>query len=69
MSNKKHKLPQWCKEAKKAMIDLGITGPKELAGMLGMSRSHVSSVLNGRLISDNMRERISSFLNIHPPWH
>lgn len=46
------KLSPWCKSVKHALIDkdMSIT---ELADELGMSRGHVSAVVNGRAYSQN----------------
>ena len=64
MGRKRRELPQWSKEAKKAMIDRNISGPKELAEQLGFSRTHLTAVLNGSVISDAARERICDYLGV-----
>lgn len=57
-------LPQWCIEARKAMLDKGnMTGP-ELAKKIGVTRQQVSGVLNGRVYSKNTIKLISDELNI-----
>lgn len=57
------KLSPWCKEVKIALIrkDMNIT---ELADELGMSRGHVSAVVNGRAYSQNTVKLISDYFNI-----
>ena len=65
MGNEKRDIPQWCKDAKKAMIDVGISGPKELGQMLGgHRREYISAILNGRVLpSDELKNRICILLN------
>ena len=41
------KLSPWCKKVKKKLIDLDMT-TTELAEVIGLSRGHVSAVVNGR---------------------
>lgn len=57
------KLPDWCKNAKIAMIeqDLSIN---QLAEKTGMARPYVSSIVNGRVYSEKAVKRISDFLQI-----
>lgn len=57
------KLSPWCKSVKHALIDkdMSIT---ELADELGMSRGHVSAVVNGRAYSQNTVKLISDYFNI-----
>lgn len=57
------KLSPWCKKTKIALIkkDMSIT---ELADELGMSRGHVSAVINGRAYSQNTVKLISDYFNI-----
>ena len=59
----KKELPEWCKNAKIAMLEQGIS-TKELADQTGMRREYVSAVLNGRVISKPAIRKISDFLNI-----
>lgn len=59
----KKKLSPWCKEAQKAMIDKDL-GPTSLAIALGMNRSYVSSIINGRVYSAPAVKRISDYLGI-----
>lgn len=59
----KRKLSPWCKNVKKKMIDLDMTVP-ELAEKLGLSRGHVSAVVNGRVFSSNTVRMISDELNV-----
>ena len=59
----KKDLPTWCKNAKIAMLEQGIS-TKELADQTGMRREYVSAVLNGRVISKPAIQKISDFLNI-----
>lgn len=57
------KLSEWCKNAKIEMIkrDLKTT---RLAEELGMNRSYVSSILNGRIYSSPAVKKISDYLGI-----
>ena len=55
------KLSVWCKSAKIEMIRREIT---TLAKNLGMNRSYVSSILNGRVYSGPAVKRISDYLGI-----
>ena len=64
MANKKRELPRWCKDAKIAMIEKGISGPKELGELIGLSRVQVSRVINGTLLSDKTQERICDYLGV-----
>lgn len=63
---KKRELPEWAKEAKKAMIDKSLN-VSELADKIGLTRPHVSAVLNGRLLSPNAQEAICNFLEVEIP--
>ena len=67
MAKNKRELPRWCKDAKIAMIEKGISGPKELAELMGLSRNHVSRVINGTLLSDTAQKRICDFLGLQSP--
>ena len=57
------KLSPWCKSAKIAMIqqDISII---ELADELNLTRSYVTSILNGRVTSPIAVKKISDFLQI-----
>ena len=57
------KLSPWCKEAKKALIDKDLE-INELASALDMTRSYVSSILNGRVYSPVAVKKISDYLQI-----
>lgn len=57
------KLSPWCKEAKKALIDKDLD-INELAHALSMTRSYVSSILNGRVYSPVAVKKISDYLQI-----
>lgn len=57
------KLSPWCKNAKIAMIEQDIT-TAEMAKMLGMNRSYLSSIINGRIYSTMTVKKISDFLGI-----
>ena len=63
MNYKQYKLSPWCKRAQIAMIkkDLSIS---DLCDATGYSPQHVSSVINGRLISNKAISKISDFLGI-----
>ncbi len=56
-------MPLWAKEAKKALIDkdMSIT---DLADALGMNRVYLSSVINGRVLSSQAKEKILSYLGL-----
>ncbi len=56
-------LSPWCKQAKKAMIDLDMT-VKELAEKVGLSREYTSAVVNGRIYAEPAVKAISDVLNI-----
>ena len=57
------KLSTWCKNAKIEMNhkDLNTT---MLASELGMNRSYISSILNGRVYSPSAVKKISDYLGI-----
>ena len=59
----KQKLPMWCKKAKIRLIELDLS-VGELSNGLGMARTYVSSVLNGRVYSEVAIKRISDYLGI-----
>lgn len=58
-----HKLPMWCKRAKIRLIERDLS-VGELSSKLGMARTYVSSVLNGRVYSEVAIKRISDYLEI-----
>lgn len=58
-----HKLPMWCKRAKIRLIERDLN-VGELSSKLGMARTYVSSVLNGRVYSEVAIKRISDYLDI-----
>lgn len=58
-----HKLPMWCKKAKIRLIERDLS-VGELSSKLGMARTYVSSVLNGRVYSEVAIKRISDYLDI-----
>ena len=60
-------LPPWCKRAKIRMIEKDIR-PTDLANELGMTRSYVSSILNGRVIAEPAIKRISTYLEIRDTY-
>lgn len=49
--------PDWGKAVKKELIDRDMS-VTDLANKLGLSREYVSSVLNGRLRSEHIKEQI-----------
>lgn len=57
------KLSPWCKNVKIAMIKQDIT-TTEMAKKLGMNRSYLSSIINGRIYSTMAVKKISDFLGI-----
>lgn len=57
------KLSPWCKKVKKKLIDLDMT-TTELAEVIGLSRGHVSAVVNGRSYSASAVKLISDYLNV-----
>lgn len=57
------KLRPWCKRVKHEMIDRDIN-VKELAEDIGMARAYVSSVINGRVVSEPAIKKISSYLGV-----
>lgn len=63
----KRKLPMWCKAVKKSMIDddLNVT---ELAKRVGLSRTYVSGVVNGRVYAPEIAKLISEDRNITVPY-
>lgn len=57
------KLPRWCKEAKKALIDNDMS-VEELASTIGKTREYTSAVVNGRIYSEAAVKEISDVLGI-----
>lgn len=57
------RLSPWCKRVKKKLIDLDMT-TTDLASEIGLTRGHVSAVVNGRSISEPAAKLISDYLNI-----
>ncbi len=59
----KKKLSKWCKSVKIEMVkkDLEV---QDLAAALGMNRSYVSSIINGRVYSVPAVKKISDYLGI-----
>ena len=60
-------LSDWCKEAKKAMIDQDVK-MNELVDDVGYSRAYVSGVVNGRIIHPNIAASVSKCLHITVPY-
>lgn len=56
-------LPNWCKRAKKKMIDLDMS-VSELANKISMTREYTSAIINGRAYSQSAIKSISDVLNI-----
>ncbi len=56
-------LPQWCKDAKKAMIDRDMT-VGDIAEKTGKTKRWISGILNGRIYSPNIVKEISDILGI-----
>lgn len=63
----KRLLSEWCKEAKKAMIDQDIS-MNELVDDVGYSRAYVSGVVNGRIIHPDIADAVSKCLSIKVPY-
>lgn len=60
-------LPQWCKEAKCALInrDMKVV---DLAEALGISRTYTSQVVNGMSYAPEIAQKISAELNLTAPY-
>lgn len=56
-------LSPWCKSVKKQMIDKDME-VQDLAKGVGMDRSYVSSIINGRVYSEPGVKKISDYLGI-----
>ena len=63
MRYKQYKLSDWCKRAQITMLEKDIT-TTDVANEIGYTTPYVTSVLNGRLISDTAINKISEFLGI-----
>lgn len=59
----KRKIPRWCKNAKITMIENDLT-TGDLAKALGFTREYMSSILNGRAITEPAVKKVSDYLNI-----
>lgn len=59
----KRVLPPWCKEAKKALVDRDMS-VSELSEEIGLSRTYVSGVVNGRVYAPEIATRISRALEL-----
>lgn len=57
------KLPKWCKEVKKTLIDKDMT-VESLAEKIGKTRIYTSAVVNGRIYSETAVKEISDVLGI-----
>lgn len=60
----KRKLPVWCKEAKKKLIDLDMN-VTELSSQIGVCREYTSGVVNGRVYSPMIAEKVSAALKLN----
>lgn len=60
----KRKLPAWCKEAKKKMIDLDMN-VTELSSQIGVCREYTSGVVNGRVYAPGIAEKVSMALKLN----
>jgi len=63
MKYKQYQLDPWCKKAKIAQIEQDLSTDDLCAGT-GYSKGHLVSVMNGKIISYEARDRISDFLGI-----
>lgn len=63
----KRKLPPWCKEVKKILIDKDMT-VTELADVVNISRPYVSRVVNGSTYAPEIASRISRELEVDMPY-
>lgn len=63
----KRPLNEWCREAKKAMIDQDIS-MNDLVADVGYSRAYVSGVVNGRIIHPDIAASVSRCLSIKVPY-
>ncbi len=62
------KMPNWCMNAKIAMVKRGLT-VTDVAKNLGLTRVYVSSVLNGRVHTYAAVKRISDYLEISDEYN
>ena len=60
-------LPKWCKEVKKSMIDDDLS-VNELAERVGLCRTYVSGVVNGRLYAPEIAKIISKDRKVTVPY-
>jgi len=60
----KRKLPEWCVEAKIAMLRQHNMSVTDLAKEIGVHRSYVSGVLNGRINAPEIAQKISKYLGM-----
>jgi len=60
----KRKLPEWCVEAKIAMLRQDNMSVTDLAKEIGVHRSYVSGVLNGRINAPEIAQKISKHLGL-----
>lgn len=60
----KRKLPVWCKEVKKKMIDLDMT-VTELSSQIGVCREYTSRVVNGSYYSPMIAEKVNVALKLN----
>lgn len=60
----KRKLPEWCVEAKIAMLRQENMSVTDLAKAIGVHRSYVSGVLNGRINAPEIAQKISEHLGL-----
>ena len=58
------KLPEWCIEAKSTMLRKDNMTVTELSKAIGVHRTYVSGVLNGRIVAPEIAQKISDYLGI-----
>ncbi|MDD2960020.1 MAG: helix-turn-helix domain-containing protein [Lachnospiraceae bacterium] len=63
----KRKLPTWCKEARKALIDRDMT-VTDLSKEIGVERSYTSQIVSGRILAPKLAARISAELDLKVPY-
>ena len=59
----KRKLSPWCKEVKKAMIDIFLT-IADLTTELSLWSAYITRIINGTFIIPETKKRISKYLDI-----
>ena len=59
----KRDLPTWCKDAKKELIERDMT-VTQLAQDVGMTREHISAVINDKVRSPNTQKIICEHLGV-----